>query len=490
MAMMPPMIKRAYKTELDPTVEQRRALAQHAAGARVAHNWALERWRELAAARAVCRHLRAREGVDYKGMEAAGWLGYALQALHFGAPVKARTKRGEAQRYRYRGVPGSVIPDVTPTAESLHAILVFMKGEQPERFGWFDELSAFVIREAVGDVGDGWKHFFEHLKAGRYDRAGTPLFRSAAKRQHYHADQPTPIRVTEKAILIPGVGWVRLKERGYLPTTLEKSHHFVRGGKAFGLGLSEHAGRWRVALRCEVPRPMPHKRGPGRALRDHPVPRVRGKTIGVEVGVRHFVVTSDGSVDLQGLRAEKRLMMLERKRKIWERRANRRYKAGKKRREQSRGWQEAKKKIALYHARATDVRDYISSLAARRVVDTGAETVVLRAPFVHAMKSRGAKTGEKKFRRDRCAPDVHIARMGDVRRRIEYKQAWAGGNVVLAPNEFPSTKRCSACGHTLPDDPGFPDFRCPACRLVKDRERNSADNLLQFATEEVPRAAE
>lgn len=67
------MIQRAYKTELDPTVEQRRALAQHVSAARVAHNWVLEQWRAHDAARAIARGARALAGLDTRGGEAGYW---------------------------------------------------------------------------------------------------------------------------------------------------------------------------------------------------------------------------------------------------------------------------------------------------------------------------------------------------------------------------------------------------------------------------------
>lgn len=49
-------ITRAYKTELRPTTEQRESLAKHVRAQRVAHNWAIQRWHELAGARAFCDH--------------------------------------------------------------------------------------------------------------------------------------------------------------------------------------------------------------------------------------------------------------------------------------------------------------------------------------------------------------------------------------------------------------------------------------------------
>jgi putative transposase len=372
-----------------------------------------------------------------------------------------------------------MIPDFRGSAIDWYARLVVVRKEQPERFGWLDDVSSFAVREAVLDVTDGWKHFFEHLKAGRYERAGRPRFRSR-RAARYHADQPDPIRVTDRAIKIPGVGWVRLKERGYLPKTADDSHRFPGGGKAYGLGLSEVDGRWYVSLRCEVPKAFSQKRGPGRALREHAVPRIPGRRVGVEVGVRVLGATYDGessaTLVAPGLRDDARIARFERLRKLWERRMARRWKPGVKTRDQSAGWKEASRKVAHYHARLVHVRDDVCGKFVRKVVDTGADVAVLREPSIAAMLDRRQASDARK--RNALAPSVHGARMGEIRQRLEYKMEWAGGKVELAPRFEPTSKRCSECGVVRETDPAYPNFLCPACGHVEDRDdANSPKNL-------------
>ena len=489
------MILRAYHTELDPTAEQRRALARHVGGARVAHNFALEKWHEYDRARAIAIGLRALSGLDSKSGELAAWLGYALTLLHFGEPVKVRTPKGDLQRYRYRHVSGALIPDKRASTVDWNSVLVATRDEQPERFGWLTEISAFAVREAVLDVNDAWKHFFEHLKAGRYERAGEPRFRRATQRQ-YHVDQPDPIRITERSVKIPSIGWVRLKEHGYLPSTEADSHRFPNGGKAIGLGLSERAGRWYVSLRCEVPNPTPQARGPGRALRERPTPRIPGRRMGVENGVRVLAVGYDGDASTAivdpGLRDDDRIHRLTRRRKLWERAMARRQtcrNCGKAqsckrclvvRKEQSAGWREAVRQIAHYHARIAQIRDDRVGKIVRKIVDRGAETILLREP--HAAKLLDRRTAPDARVRNRLAPDVHGARMGDLRARLEYKQVWAGGKVELVDKFEPVTKRCSQCGVVRDDSPSYPNFKCPSCGHTEDRDdANAPRNLHDYS---------
>jgi putative transposase len=498
---MTDMIDRAYRTELDPTVEQRRLLARHIAAARVAYNWTLERWRAEYGIYSVASGLRALAGFDHATGLAAWWLGLGLHALVFGEPAERlakRAKRGAAPRtlWKFQVRLPYAEPESMPNADALHKELTAVKHASAE-LRWLTEVSAFAVREAAADVGNAYKHFWRRLKKhARGDHSecdarrgapgcelGEPRFRSGDNRR-WHADQPSALRVTERAIKIPGVGWVKLKERGYLPSTEEGSHRFIGGGQCSAVGLREWGGRWYVSLRGTVPRPSPGPRGAGRALRERPVTRT-DKRVGVEVGVRHLVVTSGGEVDIVGIREEKRLAAYERKIALWQRRMARRHKAypkttPRKDRIQSNGWRRAKAQAALYSRRATELRDYIAGRAARAVVDTGAGTLVMRDAFVADMKARAGKTEAGEQTRKRVSGWVQFARMGDIRRRIEYKQGWAGGTTEFAEKEFASSRRCSVCGNVRDTDPGYPDFHCPACGHTEDREVNSAKNLRDY----------
>lgn len=477
------LILRAFKTELDPNQAEAFLLTKHVDAARVSHNWALNLWNVLAAARGVARCARWLAFQPVMGGEAAGWLGFVMRALVFGRRVKAVTKKGTPQRYRYQ--LGDNIPDVTPSGPMIHAALVRAKALDPG-LEWLSEVSSAAVREAVGDVADGYDLFYKHLKAGRYERAGVPRFRPWRAR-HYHDDQPNPIRVEKTRIKIPGVGWVRLKEHGYIPETREKSHEFLYGGRVCGIGVTEKAGRWYVALRCWVPRPRAQARAPGRALRALPVPRKPDLVVGVDSGLREAVVTSTG-LRLPGLEQDRRLRSLERRLKLWERKKARRQKAKTPERLQSQGWKEAVRQIQKYYRKVSDIRDDRVGKMVRQIVDTGAARVVVRGPQVHGMLSRNVAPDAGA--RNALAPRVHVSRMGDLSRRLQYKQTWARGECVEADVAFESTKTCSACGVVRDTDPGYAGWTCAACGAVHEREANAAENLKNYRpSPEAPRGS-
>jgi putative transposase len=71
---------------------------------------------------------------------------------------------------------------------------------------------------------------------------------------------------------------------------------------------------------------------------------------------------------------------------------------------------------------------------------------------------------------------------GEFKRQMAYKGSWYGCEVRFADRFFPSTKRCSGCGHEREIDLSEREYVCenPGCGLVLDRDVNAARNLVQL----------
>jgi putative transposase len=82
----------------------------------------------------------------------------------------------------------------------------------------------------------------------------------------------------------------------------------------------------------------------------------------------------------------------------------------------------------------------------------------------------------------RLAAAISHAAWAELARQVTYKQAWRGGQALLADRWFASSKTCSACGHRRDALPlAERTFRCEACGLVIDRDLNAAANLAAWA---------
>jgi putative transposase len=62
-------------------------------------------------------------------------------------------------------------------------------------------------------------------------------------------------------------------------------------------------------------------------------------------------------------------------------------------------------------------------------------------------------------------------------RQLEYKAAMRGWHLGVADRFFPSSKRCSACGHVNLALNRGPEWMCPACGVIDDRDMNASMNL-------------
>ncbi len=86
----------------------------------------------------------------------------------------------------------------------------------------------------------------------------------------------------------------------------------------------------------------------------------------------------------------------------------------------------------------------------------------------------------------KLARAVADAAMGQLLQFLKTKVASAGGEIFIASRWFPSTKRCSCCGHVKKRMPlKHRTYKCLLCGLVIDRDLNAALNLAWFATEQL-----
>jgi putative transposase len=137
--------------------------------------------------------------------------------------------------------------------------------------------------------------------------------------------------------------------------------------------------------------------------------------------------------------------------------------------------------------------------AARRLAREHARIANVRGSFLHEVSTQLAKTHSRLAIEDLAVADLirdrHRSRaIGDAAwtefdRRLRYKTAWLGGELVVCDRWFPSTRTCSGCTRVT-DRMGLAErtFRC-GCGLIMDRDRNAAANLAAWAEHAQARTA-
>jgi putative transposase len=216
--------------------------------------------------------------------------------------------------------------------------------------------------------------------------------------------------------------------------------------------ISQHAGRWFVSFTCQVQRTQRRPRRPA-------------ASVGVDVGVRHLAVLSNGEQVANPRPLAAALCRLRRTSRQLARQQGPRAPNGTPRRP-SAGWRRTQRELARRYARVANLRaEALHQLTTGLAAEYG--TVVVERLNVAGM-----------VRNRRLARAIADSGMGRVRRLLDYKCRWAGGRLVEAGTFFASSKTCSGCG-TVKAKLSLAErtFDCQVCGLVVDRDVNAARNL-------------
>ena len=384
----------SYKTELNPNNKQRTALERHAGAARHVFNWGLATWQKLYAERkALCE------------------------------------------------ISGEKIGFVTSFFDLQNRLVVLKK--TPEDQGgkpWLYKVSKWAPQEALKNLEKAYKNTFSRLAEGK--KGGFPKFKSKHKcRKSFTLGDP--IKVKSDRIYLPKIGWVRLFERNYIPTT----EGVV---KINSVTISEKAGRWYVSalVQCEQ---KPESTNTSTL------------TIGIDIGINALATCSDGTVYANPKALNKHQSLIKR----LSQRLNRQQKG-------SNRINKTKLRLAKVHAKIANIRnDSIHKMTTEVVKTKQPKRIVIEDLNVAGM-----------VKNHKLAMSILDAAFGEIKRQIEYKaksSVGCGVEVVVVDRFFPSTKRCSSCG-TCKESMDLSEriYNCTKCGLSLNRDLNAAYNLQDY----------
>ena len=256
-----------------------------------------------------------------------------------------------------------------------------------------------VLQQALADANTAYRNFFASLKGARKGRRlGAPRFRSKRDRaQSIRFTKAARFRVTEAGRLrLPGIGDVPVRWSRDLPS--EPSSVTV---------TVDAAGRYHASFVVDVP--------------DQPLPAA-SREVGIDLGLTHFAVLSDGrKVDNPRI-ARKAARKLRRAQQELSRRQK-----GSANRAKSR------RKVARCHARVADTRrDWLHKLSTTLIREN-------QAVYVEDLAVSG-------LARTLLARSVNDAGWSTFVAMLAYKAARHGRTFVKVDRWLPSTRACSACG--------------------------------------------
>ncbi|MET9902847.1 RNA-guided endonuclease TnpB family protein [Streptomyces sp. NPDC006446] len=303
----------------------------------------------------------------------------------------------------------------------------------PER-AWLGEVSAVILQQSLRDLDTAYRNFFDGLK-GKRPKTGAPRFKS--KR-----DNRQSVRFTANASwrITPG-GKLRLPKVGDVPVRWSRT---LPSTPSTVTVVKDAAGRYFASFVVETDA-------------SEVLPQTTSE-IGIDLGLGHFAVLSDGTkVDSPRFlrRAERRLKKAQRELSRKEKGSENRDKA--------------RIRVARAHARVAD---------ARREFHHQLSTRLIRENQAIAVEDLAVKG----LARTRLAKSVHDAGWSAFVTMLEYKAARYGRTFHRIGRFEPTSQVCSHCG--VKDGPKPLNVRmwtCGACGAVLDRDINAAVNVAKAA---------
>ena len=320
---------------------------------------------------------------------------------------------------------------------------------------WWSENSKEAYNSGLDALARALKHWSDskHSKQNG-PRVGFPRFKGKRRARLACRFTTGAIRVEPDRhhVTLPRLGRIRTHE-----STRKLARRLEAGtARILNATISRTADRWFVSFTVEVHRAVPPTTSAAQR---------QGGTVGVDVGIRHLAVLSNGETISNPRpldRAQRRLRRLNRQ---LARRCGPRSSDGI-RLAPSVGWRQTRQRLARAHARVACIRrDGLHQLTTR--LATSHDTIIIEQLNIAGM-----------VRNRHLARAIADAGFAELRHHLVYKTTWYGSVLVTADRWYPSSKICSACGVVTAKLPlSERTFECQACGVTIDRDLNAARNL-------------
>lgn len=317
----------------------------------------------------------------------------------------------------------------------------------PEKI-WIKEVYSKAVKKSIEDGYTAFTRFFKH-------QSGFPNFKKKSKsdvKMYFVKNNPKDCRCERHRLNIPTLGWVRIKEKGYIPTT--KDGLTIKSGT-----VSIKAGRYYVSVLVEIP--------------DIKIVNNGNDGIGIDLGLKNFAIVSNGKI-YENINKSVRIKKLEKRLRREQKCLSRKYENLKKGESTQKNIQKQKLKVQILHHKINNIRtDYINKAIAEIVKAKPSYITIEDLNVSGMMKNR------------HLAKAVASQKFYEFRTKIKAKCSENGIELRVVDRWFPSSKICHRCG-AIKKDLKLSDriYRCD-CGYVEDRDLNAALNLRDALTYEV-----
>lgn len=314
---------------------------------------------------------------------------------------------------------------------------------------WIEDVYSKARKQAIKDTENGYKRFFKKLSSNppRYKKKG----QNNVSMYFVRNGETQPIQSGRHRIKIPTLGWVRLKEKGYIPT----EHDVLLSGR-----VTKQAGRYYVSV----------------TLREKSTVKTHinyTEPIGVDLGIGKTAVVSNGK-EYENINYTDKIKRTEKQLRKQQRKLSRKYESLKHKKinekEETVTYKNINKqllKVQKLHKRITDLRDDYQNKVVSEIVRTKPSSITLEKLNIQGMLSN-------KY----LSKSIRDQRLYTFKEKLITKAKEHGIEVREVSMFYPSTKMCSSCGNKK-ETLGLHErtYECVNCGIAIDRDLNASYNL-------------
>ena len=378
-------LKRAYKVEINPTDEQKSKIHQTIGVSRFVYNFYIAHNKEV----------YEKEGKFVSGMDFSKWLN------------------------------NEYIPN-------------------NQEMKWIKEVSSKATKQAIMNGDKAFRDFFKKAK-------GFPRFKKKKNQDvkaYFPKNNKTDWTIERHRVKIPTLGWIRLKEFGYIPV-----NSIVKSGT-----VSQKADKYYVSILVEED--------------DKKVYKSTNEGLGIDLGVKEFVVCSNG-IKFKNINKTSTVKKVEKKLKREQRKLSRKYESLKIRnknikegRATRQNIQKQVVKVQKLHQRLTNIRtDYINKIVSSIIKQKPSYITIEDLAVSNLMKNK------------HLSKAIASQKFFEFKTKLMFKCKENHIELRIVDRFYPSSKTCSSCGK-VKKDLKLSDrvYKCD-CGLTIDRDLNASINL-------------